>query len=584
MLSEGLDDAQPAFVGNKNGDAKAAIAGAAKKIEAVYNYPYQNHATMEPMNATALYTRGQMRGLVRHAERRSGASPRCSKPPACRPPNATSTSRFSAAASAGAAQTDYVRQAVAIAKQMPGTPVKLLWSREEDMQHGMLPPDHAVQADRRVRCRQQPDRAAHAAVGPVDPVRAAPAALVNGMDPAAFQGLNADGRGGDRLHGAEPAGRPCDAQSARAAGLLARRQRQPERDLSRMLHRRACACGRPGSARVPAQADGQASQASGGAQRGGRARSAGTSRRRRACIAASPSTWATAATSLAPPRSRSPTAARSRCIASSPPPIPATPSIRRRSSGRSRARSSTACPALFYGGCTVKDGRIEQANFDTYKSMRIAEMPKVESIVMPTGGFWGGVGEPTICVAAPAVLNAYLRRDRQTHPLRAAAGSEHHLRLISCRGGRAAAAASLIISGSQSWTRGTEATRRTVVRGIAATARVAGVPAPRARDGHGTIVVIGGGFAGASLRANAEAIRPEARRDAGRGQPDLHRLPVQQQGDRRPAGDRRAAIRLRQDRPPMASPWRLQAATRIDPQRAARHARQWRHARATTAW
>jgi isoquinoline 1-oxidoreductase beta subunit len=63
--------------------------------------------------------------------------------------------------------------------------------------------------------------------------------------------------------------------------------------------------------------------------------------------------------------------------------------------------------ALFYQECTVKNGAIEQANFDTYPSMRIAEMPKVESIVMPSGGFWGGVGEPTICVAAPAVLNAY---------------------------------------------------------------------------------------------------------------------------------------------------------------------------------
>jgi isoquinoline 1-oxidoreductase beta subunit len=62
--------------------------------------------------------------------------------------------------------------------------------------------------------------------------------------------------------------------------------------------------------------------------------------------------------------------------------------------------------ALFYGECTVKDGRIEQANFDTYNSMRISEMPKVETIVMPSGGFWGGVGEPTICVAPPAVLNA----------------------------------------------------------------------------------------------------------------------------------------------------------------------------------
>src|SRR6059058_4610943 len=54
-LEEGLDSG-PAFVGNENGDAKAALGSAVKKIEAVYNYPYQNHATMEPMNATALYT------------------------------------------------------------------------------------------------------------------------------------------------------------------------------------------------------------------------------------------------------------------------------------------------------------------------------------------------------------------------------------------------------------------------------------------------------------------------------------------------------------------------------------------------
>jgi isoquinoline 1-oxidoreductase beta subunit len=63
--------------------------------------------------------------------------------------------------------------------------------------------------------------------------------------------------------------------------------------------------------------------------------------------------------------------------------------------------------ALFYGECTVKDGRIEQENFDTYQSMTLKEMPKVESILLPSGGFWGGVGEPTICVAAPAVLNAF---------------------------------------------------------------------------------------------------------------------------------------------------------------------------------
>ena len=47
-----------------------------------------------------------------------------------------------------------------------------------------------------------------------------------------------------------------------------------------------------------------------------------------------------------------------------------------------------------------------QENFNTYPVMKLANMPKVETITMPSGGFWGGVGEPTIAVAAPAVLNA----------------------------------------------------------------------------------------------------------------------------------------------------------------------------------
>jgi isoquinoline 1-oxidoreductase beta subunit len=62
--------------------------------------------------------------------------------------------------------------------------------------------------------------------------------------------------------------------------------------------------------------------------------------------------------------------------------------------------------AALFGECTVKDGAIVQKNFDTYPMMTMAQMPKVETVLVPTGGFWGGVGEPTIAVAAPAVLNA----------------------------------------------------------------------------------------------------------------------------------------------------------------------------------
>ena len=63
--------------------------------------------------------------------------------------------------------------------------------------------------------------------------------------------------------------------------------------------------------------------------------------------------------------------------------------------------------ALFYGEISIKDGAVEQKNFDTYNTLRMREMPQVETILMPSGGFWAGIGEPTISVAAPAVLNAY---------------------------------------------------------------------------------------------------------------------------------------------------------------------------------
>ncbi len=62
--------------------------------------------------------------------------------------------------------------------------------------------------------------------------------------------------------------------------------------------------------------------------------------------------------------------------------------------------------AALYGELTVDKGRIVQANFDKYPVLRLAEMPKVETVIVPTYDFWGGVGEPTICVVSPAVMNA----------------------------------------------------------------------------------------------------------------------------------------------------------------------------------
>src|SRR5262249_10227425 len=166
-LKAGLD-APEAFVGNANGDAKAALASAAKKVEALYAYPYQNHACMEPMNATALYTpdKCEVWGPTQNGEAAFAATLAASGLPA----DKCEVHKLHLGGGFGrrGAFHDYTAQAVLIAKEMPGTPVKLLWSREEDMTHG-LSSGHAMQAGRRIRCQQQSGRPAHAAVRPVDP-------------------------------------------------------------------------------------------------------------------------------------------------------------------------------------------------------------------------------------------------------------------------------------------------------------------------------------------------------------------------------------------------------------------------------
>jgi isoquinoline 1-oxidoreductase beta subunit len=403
-LAEGLDSG-PAYVGNKNGDAPAALASAVKKVEAVYNYPYQNHATMEPMNATALYTSDKCEVWcgTQNGEAAFAAVLEASGLPA----DKCDVHKLMLGGGFGRrGQTDYVRQAVEIAKQMPGTAIKLLWSREEDMTHGRYHPitqckmTAALDADNNLT-------ALHMRIsGQSILYSLRPEALVNGMDPATFAGLAASGdaalgysipnlliehsmrnphiipgfwRGVNVNHNALYVECFID-ELALAAG-------QDPLEFRRKLmakHPKNLA-----ALNAVAEKIGWGTPAPQNIYRG-LAQYMGYG----SYVAAAAEISVTDGTKIKVHR----------IVASTDPGYAVNPAQIERQIAGSFVYGLTG---LFYGGCTVKDGRIEQTNFDTYNSMRINEMPKVEAIVMPSGGFWGGVGEPTICVAGPAVLNAY---------------------------------------------------------------------------------------------------------------------------------------------------------------------------------
>ena len=419
-LKEGLD-APEAFVGNSNGDAKATLASAVKKVEAVYSYPYQNHACMEPLNATALYTpdKCEVWTGTQNGEAAFSATVEAAGLPASK------CDVYKTILGGGfgrRGRSDYVSQAVLIAKQMPGTPVKLIWSREEDMTHGSYHPVMQTKmvggfdADNNltalhIRLSGQSILAGllpqNLDKGDVNPKN-------KGMDILTFQGLMRPGL--EHAFGYSIPNLLIDHSMRnphippgfwRGVNInqnaiftecfmdeLAQSAGQDELEFRRKLM-----TGLPRNLAVlnaVAEKIGWGEPAPEGVHRG------------IAQMMAFDSYVAAAAeVSVSGGKIKI-----HRIVGGTD----CTYAVNPAQIDRQVAGSFVyGLSALFYQECTVKNGAIEQTNFDDYNSMRIAEMPKVESVIAPSGGTsrWGGVGEPTICVAAPAVLNAYFKATGQ---------------------------------------------------------------------------------------------------------------------------------------------------------------------------
>ena len=407
LLEDGLS-ATKTGTGNRGGDVDSAMKNAAKTIEAIYNYPSLNHAPMEPMNATAIWTpeKCEVWCPTQNGESALAAASEAAGLPIeqCEVYKLILGGGFGRRG-----MSDYVSQTVMLAKEMPGTPIKLLWSREEDQMHGFY---HPV-----TKCKLQGGIDEDGKLVALDfkisgqsiLAALAPQALANGIDYATFQGLlpaGVDSRVEDQamqysfpnfhIHHAmrNPPIRPGFWRGVNANPNAIY--------MECFMDEMAEAAGRDAldfRLDLLKESPKMAAVLKAAAEKGGWGRNDGKARgiSNIYCFGSYVAACAEVTVSDDGALKIDKITAATDCgYAVNPQQIEA----------QVQGSFVYGLSAMLYGDITYKDGEVQETNFDTYNSMRIAEMPEVETIIMPSGGFWGGVGEPTIAVAAPAVVNA----------------------------------------------------------------------------------------------------------------------------------------------------------------------------------
>jgi isoquinoline 1-oxidoreductase beta subunit len=402
MLKEGLD-ASEAFVGNKVGDAKAAIDGAAKKVEATYSFPYQYHATMEPMNATARYTADKCEvwcGTQNGEAALAAAAEAAGLPVAqCEVYKLLLGGGFGRRGRA-----DYVRQAVLIAKEMPGTPVKLIWSREEDMTHDQYHPTTMCKLTGGLDAQGNLVGLHVRISGQSILASLLPQNLQNGMDPVVFQGLMPSGV--EATYGYTVPNLLVD-HAMRNPHILAGFWRGVNTNQNAVymecfMDELAAAAGQdPLAFRLKLLKPKWAAVLKAAADKAGYGKPlpAGHFHGIAQIMGYGSYVAGVAEVSVS---ADGVLKIHKITAATNPGHVVNPAQIERQVAGS----FAYGLSAALYGEITVKDGAVEQTNFDSYNLMRMDEMPKVETVLVPTQDFWGGVGEPTIAVAAPSVLNA----------------------------------------------------------------------------------------------------------------------------------------------------------------------------------
>src|SRR3989475_4023312 len=172
---------QPGVVARKEGDAAAAIAGATVKLDAVYQAPFLAHTTMEPINCT-VHVRPDGCEVWTGSQVLARAQATAAQVTGLPLEKVVVHNHLLGGGFGRRLEFDYVTQAVRIAKQVDG-PVKVIWTREEDIRHDVYRPYYYDRLAAGVDARGQPIAWTHRLVGPAILARYLPPAFKDRIDP-----------------------------------------------------------------------------------------------------------------------------------------------------------------------------------------------------------------------------------------------------------------------------------------------------------------------------------------------------------------------------------------------------------------
>lgn len=172
---------KPGLIARNDGDALKALAADGKRVEALYINPMLAHATMEPMNCTVHVKGDGTAEIWTGSQVPARARDDAAKVLGLAPEKVTLHNHYIGGGFGRRLYTDYVTQAAAVAKQVKG-PVKLVWSREEDIQHCLFRGLYAHSVSASLDAQGKPVAFSHKIAGPSNLAAFAPGWLKDGLD------------------------------------------------------------------------------------------------------------------------------------------------------------------------------------------------------------------------------------------------------------------------------------------------------------------------------------------------------------------------------------------------------------------